>query len=504
MIELTNLAKIVTNRRLANLPLLGVAKGKGKGRNREEELLHLLTTETNLTSLQAAKMLYGSTSAQSRAAVRKLKQRLQEKLLNHLYFLDYSDPRHPVFRRYEQQCLDLLQQARVLWWESERSLLPQLLRKTLRLAQDGDFTQHVVSTLDLMRNLYVESNDFAKYRATVRLSERYQEVLEKEREALHLFWGAKMDLMRSVQARRRLLQYLPEVIGKLEESSRATRSYVIYDALLKLQLMHQELLGNFEEIITITAEAEDLYAKGKLNRKRFDSRFTKFYSLYAHLRARRLDEGLALGENYMKAFSRSTGNWFSMLENYFLLAMHSGEYVKAGELLKRMQQNPFVTRLTRPAVQRWELMRAYLYFVRPEEAGRRTLQFAQLVQSIPDHSRDKRGYNVAILILQFLHYLRQGHDEALLARLEGLRKYETAYLRDASTLRSRLLFRLLQLTVKQNFDPVAVEEKGQALFERLRDAPPPGEAYSEIEIIPYENLWRLTLGILRQRKAEAR
>ncbi|WP_345221936.1 hypothetical protein [Hymenobacter koreensis] len=402
--------------------------------------------------------------------------------------------------RHEQQCVGLLHQAHVLWWESERMVIAQLLRKALRVALEAEFTQHAVSSLELLRRLYVETNNFPQYRTTVRQLERVRETLAAEQETLKLFWGAKMDLMRTVHARRRLLQYLPSVIDRLEELYQKTHSYTIYDSLLKLRLMQQELPGNFDEIIRITTEAEQQFAKGKLNRKRFDSRFTKYYSLYAHLRARRLEEGLMLAEDYLKAFSRSTNNWFSMLENYFLLTMHSGQYDRAGELLRRMQQNPFVTKLTRPAIQRWELMRAYLYFVRPDEAGLRPLHFAQLVQSVPDHSRDKRGYNVAILILQFLHYLQQNNAEALLMRLEGLRKYETAHLRDVSTLRSRLFFRLLQLTVKVDYDPVMCEEKGQALLNRLRDTPPPGEAYSDIEIIPYESLWVITLELLRNGK----
>ncbi|WP_139362322.1 hypothetical protein [Hymenobacter sp. CRA2] len=451
-----------------------------------------------MSNLQVAKRMYSSSSTQSMAAVRKLKQRLQYKLLSHLFFLDHSDPRHPAFRRYEQQCLDMLFQATVLWRESERVLLPQMLRKVLRLALEGEFTPQAIAALEMMRSISVEVNDYSAYRTATKQMTKLSETLRAEQEAQSLFWEAKMNLARSVSSRRRLLQVLPSIIQRLEELYSKVKTFNIYDPLLKLQLIQQELDGNFEELIRITSEAERLFAQGKLNAKRFDSRFTKFYSVYAHLRARRLKGGLALAEGYLAAFHRSSNNWFAFLENYYLLAMHDGDYLLAGELLKRQQQNPFVTKISQPAQQRWELLRAYLFFVRPEEAGLRPLHFAQLVQRIPDHSRDKQGYNVAILILQFLHFLRQGDIEALLARLEGLRKYESAHLRDAATLRSRLMFRLLQLTVKENFDVKACEKKGQVLLARLQDTPPPGEAFAEIEIIPYENLWQQTLMLLRQ------
>lgn len=497
MNELVNLAKVVTNRRLTTIPLIEF-DSRGQGRTREEELLEILLADANVSNLQVAKRIYNSGSAKSQATVRKLKQRLQQKLLNHLFFLDHTDPRHPAFRRYEQQCLEMIYQATMLLREGERVLLPQILRKVARLAEEGEFTQQAISAWDMLCAISIETNDYPQYRKSVKQLDKLNQIMLVEQQALHLFREAKMDLVRSVSSRRRLLQQVPATIRQLEDLYRRVPSFNVYDPLLKLQLMLQELVGNFEEIIRITGEAEELFAKGKLNAKRFDSRFTKFYNVYAHLRARRLKDGLAVAEGYLSAFHRSSNNWFVFLENYFLLAMHDGDYTLAGTLLRRMQNNPFATKISQPARQRWDLFRAYLYFVRPEEAGLRPLHFAQLVQRIPDHSRDKQGYNVAILILQFLHYLREGNVEALLARLESLRKYENAHLRDAATLRSRLMFRLLQLTVKENFDSKACEKKGQVLLSKLQDTPPPGEAFAEIEIIPYENLWQQTLLLLRR------
>lgn len=495
MNELVNLAKVVTNRRLTTVPLIEFAN-KGEGRSREEELLGILLADANVSNLQVAKRMYNSGSTKSQAAVRKLKQRLQHKLLNHLFFLDHTDPLHPPFRRYEQQCLEMLYQATVLLREGERVLLPQMLRKIVRLATEGEFTPQAISAWEMLRAISIETNEYPQYKKSLKQLEKLQQTLRIEQQAQHLFQEAKMNLARSVSSRHRLLTELPAIIAELEALYRQLPTYNVYDPLLKLQLILQELVGNFEAIIRITREAEDLFGRGKLNPRRFDGRFTKFYSVYAHLRARRLQEGLALAEGYLSAFHRSSNNWFVFLENYYLLAMHAGDYPLAGNLLRRMQHNPFVTKISQPARQRWDLFRAYLYFLRPEEAGLRPLHFAQLVQRIPDHSRDKQGYNVAILILQFLHYLREGNVEALLARLESLRKYENAHLRDAATLRSRLMFRLLQLTVKENFDPKACEKKGQALVNRLLETPPPGEAFAEIEIIPYESLWQQTLLLL--------
>jgi len=83
-------------------------------------------------------------------------------------------------------------------------------------------------------------------------------------------------------------------------------------------------------------------------------------------------------------------------------------------------------------------------------------------------------------------------------RLERLRKYQQRHLYEPSTLRSRLFLRLLQLIMEKNFDAAQAAERGKNLLQQLRDTPPPGEAFAEVEIIPYEQLWDLVLGLLQE------
>lgn len=128
--------------------------------------------------------------------------------------------------------------------------------------------------------------------------------------------------------------------------------------------------------------------------------------------------------------------------------------------------------------------------------------FTTFIHTLPDHSRDKQGYNVAVLILQFLYHLRQRDLEGLLMRLEGLRKYQQRHLREAGTLRSQLFFRLLSITVKSDFDLALTQQRAEPLLKQLQEAPPPGEAFSEIEIVPYEKLWALTMDILKENAAQ--
>ncbi|RIY05343.1 hypothetical protein D0T11_20575 [Hymenobacter rubripertinctus] len=448
------------------------------------------------------KGIYGNSDAKTQTNFRKLKSRVQQKLLNHLYFLDQTDTRHLVSRQYEQQCLGLLHQAKILSSEGEYRMAEKLFRKFMRVAEEAEYTHYNVLGARILKKMYGEMGQPAKYHAMAKQFAAFQAKMELEDEAEQLYTDMKLTLNHKVKSRKALLAKMPEVINRLEVLYKEAGGYNTFYFLYATKMSREELTGNYEEIISITAQTDKDWEQNKINKKRFDKRFNNYMSVYAHLQCRQAKKGLALAEEYFKDFHYSSGNWFYFLETYLLLAIHAKQYSQAVDLLQQARKNPYHRKQRAAAQQRWELYEAYVQFVRPEESPLKMRHFAQFVQTVPDYSRDKQGYNVAILVIQFLYFLQRRDIEGLLARLEGLRKYEQRHLRDPATLRSQLFFRLLLMTVKQNFAPDACEKKALPLLERLRAAPLPGQAYGEIEIIPYEDLWDLTLGILRHLAAE--
>jgi hypothetical protein len=250
----------------------------------------------------------------------------------------------------------------------------------------------------------------------------------------------------------------------------------------------------------VTAAASRRLRDGKLNARRFDLRFNHFMTIYAYLRSRQPVRGLQLAEQYVRDFHPSSNNWFYFQEHHVLLALHAGQYERAQQLMASIIKNPSYLGQREAPLQRWDLYKSYIDFVLPSTRPQtlRQRQVAQQMLLLPEYSRDKRGHNVAIIVLQLLYYLRERNLEPVLLRLERLRKYQQRHLYEASTLRSRLFLRLLQVIVEKNFDPAKAAERGKGLLQQLRDTPPPGEAFAEVEIIPYESLWEIVLGLLRE------
>ncbi|MBD2714596.1 hypothetical protein KBK19_06080 [Microvirga sp. STR05] len=422
---------------------------------------------------------------------------MQQKLLNHLYFLDETDPRHLVSRRYEHQFLGLYLQVSTLYSEGELKAAEPLCRKALRIAQTQEMTQYAVLCGQLLRSIYADMRLPVRYQANKELLARNQQLLALEEEAAQIYWDIKATIAYTVRTRRSILEKMEVHVKQLEQLHRQAGSYATFLYHYRTRLIQEELIGNYEAVIRITADTAQQLAQGKINDKRFDKRFNAYISVYAHFRSRQAVKGLKLAEEYAKDFHYSSVNWLYYLEIYLLLAIHAGQYGQALELMDTARKNVHFAKQRALAQQRWDLYEAYLQFVRPEISPVRMRNFTTFVQTIPDHSRDKQGYNVAVLILQFLHFLRQRDVESILTRLEGLRKYQQRHLRESGNLRSQLFFRMLAVTVKSDFDPVRSQQKAEPLLKKLQAAPPPGEAFAEIEIVPYEELWQITLEILR-------
>lgn len=497
MNEIANLARIVTSRSLASLPILDL---RGNHANKENQLVEVLSNAPEATQLQVVKALYGKATTTNVRALQKLQSRVRSKLLNQLYFLDHSDSRLLVSRRYELECLDLLHKVSILYAEREYKLSERLLLRCLRLAEDGEFTQYVVQCARLLRSLYVERQQAIPYKKMANVLGRAQQVLAWEDEAEQLHTETQMALNGTVATRRSVLAVLPDRIARLDALHRRARSFTTYNIVYRTCLAHEELQGNYQEMIRVTALASRRLRAGKLNARRFDIRFNQFVSVYAYLRSRQPVQGLRLAEEYNRDFHPSSSNWFYFQEHYVLLALHAQQYERAQQLMGILTKNPAYTIQREAALQRWDLYRSYIDFVlpQPRNTTARQRQLAQWVLVLPEYSRDKRGHNVAILVLQLLHFLREQNQEAVMLRLERLRKYQQRHLHEANTLRSRLFLRLLPLIVEKDFDADRVAERGKGLLQQLRDTPPPGEAFAEVEIIPYEHLWELVLDLLRE------
>ncbi|RDV14278.1 hypothetical protein DXT99_15225 [Pontibacter diazotrophicus] len=493
MNELLKLTDIVTNGANLNqsLPL-------ENGRNSKEKKFIENLKSKNYNSDEAAALdIYGTTPNDVR--YKMLKHRMKKKLYNKLILIDFNKLGFNNHYQKEHECITLLHQAHILKREYELDLVINLSNKVIAIAEEFDFTNHLVSALELKSFCYTENGNVKMFDKTIKELEAKTEKLNKEMEAVRMYQTVKLYLKKSITTRKNLIPKVPSIVAKLELIWQQTRSFNAFEAYYKTSISYYELEGDFDKIVEMTVASFKWVEEGLVNKLLFNTNYNKFILVYAHLRSKKYEDGLKYAELYCNDFRYSSVNWFSFMENYFLLALHCRQYELAWILLRRVFENPSYKIIAKSAKERWSLYQAYYGFIAPITTAEISLQKNPYGLSLPEYSKDKLGFNVAILILQFIYFLQKEDSEALLYRIESLKKYILTHLKDTFSLRSKTFLKLLILTVTEDFEADACKKKGQKLYQRLIETPPPGDAYAEIEIVPYEHLWEHILSILESK-----
>ena len=492
--QLRTLIRVIDTHGQQPVPLLGkLVRRPGK----ETTLWENIRQGKYTGDEQAATDLYGSPAGSKGYAM--LKARLWQKLLNHLFFLNLSDQPGNAPRPCEQEARNLLHQARMLIKRGEFDLAEVLLRQALKIAQEFEYTPICVDCLELLRLNYVREIKPDLFYKTQQTLARHLFIAQCEQEAEGLYYTARIELNHSIHSRKKFLLQLSVIVPRLKTLWDQSDSVNVFSLYYLLDMWYYELIGDFTSIIEKTSTSQQLLKQKKINTKRFDINQNGYMSVYAHFRAKRFADGLRLAKEYLPSFNQASTNWFAFMENYFLLAMHSGDYGQAFDLIKRVDQNDFFLKLSPRAKERWTLYRAYLAIALPRAASVESASGVALWSAVPEYIKDKEGFNVALLILQFLREIQTGDIQLLNSRVESVGKYVSRHVSDRPARRSRLLLRLLVLAVNQRLHADACRKKGAALLAQLKATPEPGDAYAEIEIIPYEHLWEL---VLREMEAQ--
>lgn len=420
-----------------------------------------------------------------------IKSRLRRKLMNQLFLVGSRNEQMQVSHTVEQSCLAKLLQARVLIDAGGSDLALPLLKQALSKATEYDFNYIASLCLRALIQAFVNLKEKALYYKAVEQLTEIMPRVAADQESEMYFSEANIELSHSIAARKAYLSKIDEVLANMHTIWQRAKTFETFHYYYRISIWLHELIGNFDEIVHLTNNSEAVLKEYKSAAKRFDHRYNKFIQVYAHLRAKKLEEGLVLANQYLTSFNQSSNNWFAFMENYILLAIHARRYEVAYMLLHQVQANPFIKKINKLAQERWTLIEAYLQFISPQEE--QPVKWQSLLYSAPTYSKDKEGFNVAILILQVMYYLKIEDFEALEYRVDSLKKYAQHHFKDVFSERSRLFFKLLTVLVRSNFAYATTQKKGHSIFQKLQRTPTPGDAYAEIEIIPYEHLWELTL-----------
>ena len=230
--------------------------------------------------------------------------------------------------------------------------------------------------------------------------------------------------------------------------------------------------------------------------------------LICNIQLKKYAAGKKAAEDALAVMEEGAFNWFKHQEYFFLLAMHTQKYQDAYDVFYTTLKNKRFSYLPSSTQEIWKIFEAYIHFlveidqVLPKETDRRFNKFrlGRFLNDTPIFSKDKRGMNIPILIVQILFMIRQKKYSLAIDRMEAIDKYCSRYLKKGDNFRSNCFIRLLLLIPQSKFHQAAVERKAAKFLKRLKEVPLEVANQShEIEIIPYEDLWNFTVTALENK-----
>ncbi|MFY0651570.1 MAG: hypothetical protein JXQ96_06030 [Cyclobacteriaceae bacterium] len=497
MKEINKLVEIVTTRLKKNYDVLDIT-GEIDNPSKEQQLYNGVLNGIYPDDESAADGMYETDIYDQR--FRMLKSRLRHKLYDYLFHVEFNDSRFSISTQHRLECQEYIYKANILFVSNEYAMAEKQINKAFAIAEQAEFTDIMIDGHEILRHIYSLECKPTDFENTISKLDDYRKLYNIEEYANDLYYKNRMLLSKSIHSRKSNIQTTLDNVAVLEKLWKETRSFNIYEHYYFLKGWYLELVGEYDSIIKHTHQAEKDVEKMSVNPMRFDVRFNIYIRTFAYLCQKEFAKGYQSAEEGMNAIEPTTRNWFAHMENYFLLAMHSRDYEKAEEIFKKVSNNSSIKKISPLSAERWKLMKAYLNFAVPEKKIIKRLTFSDFYNSMEHYNKDKKGYNISLIILEFMHMMNKGNFDLAINKIDAIERYYYRHLNEpGKNPREKQFFKLIKVLVNSGYNAGVAKENGQKYVDKLIEKNQ-HEPFTDPEIIPYEHLWDILLDNVEQNK----
>lgn len=466
-------------------------------------LFYDLLLEDKLDSdIGAASRFYGKNSKKDSPAYQKLKTEVTNRLLNTLFFIDVEKPSYNKRKKAYYQCYRQWAAAKILLGKNARKAGIKLCYRILRQARKYEFTELVVDITRILRLHYgIQEGDMRKFEKYNQQFKDYEDIWLRENQAEELYAELVMRFVNNKANKEAIHEKAKKYYNQILEALQKYDSYTLHLCGFLIKVMIHSSLNDYQKTMEICDEAIQFFET-----KEYEASIPLQVFLYQKMECliqlKLYKEGEITVEKCSKLFEKGTFNWFKSQELHFLLSMHTAEYQEAYKVFDRAVKQRQFKSLPENVRELWRIYEGYVHYliatgyIKKTNNDKRFNKFrlGKFLNETPIFSKDKRGMNIPILVIQILFMvLQKKYDEAI-NRIEAIEKYCSRYLKKDDTYRSNNFIKLLLQIPISGFHRAAVERNANEYLQNLCAVPLElaNQTY-EIEIIPFEDLWGIAL-----------
>ncbi|MDZ4840020.1 MAG: hypothetical protein SGJ04_08440 [Bacteroidota bacterium] len=437
---------------------------------------------------------------------RMLRSRLKRKLYNNILFLYKADKDLGYYQNYAELYRQLTI-GRFLFGVSAKIAGTEILTSINKKSRKYEVFDIVVQSAIILRRQNMLEGDIKKFEYFTNQIEYYNDLIIKEIECETLHYRILLYLNKSTAISPDLKRDSENAIIRMLEIRKTYNTFRIQFLLHELQSIYLQMIGDYESALISCQEFEEYLQHNEVFYT--SSRMASIYAtrISCNLHLGKYDEALKEVEVTLPLFKKETNNWFSIQEIHFLAHLNKENlkqaalvyievmgYVKGGQLLKNQQE-------------RWHIFGGYLWFmikfkknnevIKLLNDNNQTLRISRILNDIPLFSRDKKGANLAVLILQILILLQDRNYTEIISRTQALRSYYYRNMKDEDYIRNYCFTSMMVKLQQTDFD-VSKLQVSKLLEQMSQTKLKYTSTANRLEIIPYEKLWEITLSLSRQ------
>ena len=339
---------------------------------------------------------------------RNLKSDLRNRIYNALLFIKpkESEANHE-HNKFTIQCYKKWIAARIANSIGAKKAFIQLSRNVLKDAQKVDITHLIVEISMLLRFHYATLGDRKQCTYYDELHRKYSEIMFWENKAqgyytmLSLYYSeGKTDL--NVIHKDAALYY-QEIEATLYKHK--TYRLIYFGGFIKLVMYMSR--GDYNMAIDVCDEILSLLNTNPLFPAQIKAIFYT-QQMICCIQLKLFGKGEQLAKAAMQFFKPGFFNWFKYREHFFLLSMHTQKYQRAYEVVQETKTTKGFHDLDRKSKEIWiiyEMFTNYLITqnkIVAEKNRSVKIRLGKFLNEVPAYSKQKRGLNIPILIIQVL------------------------------------------------------------------------------------------------------
>lgn len=462
-----------------------------------------LLNNTFSTENEAACHFFGT--GKDHPNYQKFRNKFKRALVNSIFLLDLRQYASTLrYLSYFESHKDWAA-AKILVVKGAKVAGVSLCRKILKEARKYEFTDLCVQVTSFLRQHYgTVKGDAQKFKKYNDLYKHYERVWMLENKAEELYIDLTINYVNNKGTKTELHTKATECYNMLKDDMQTCDAYRLHLCGNLIRLMIYSSVNDNENTIKICDEAIEFFEK-KGDDAHMPLQVFLYQKVQCYTQLKKYEAGEDAVQKCLSVIEEGSFNWFKLQEAYFILAMHTRQYQSAYNIFSQVVNQSQFQFLPSHIAEMWKIYEAYVHYlilfeqIRPKNSDKYFSRFKlnRFLNETPLYSKDKRGMNIPILIIQILLLVHKKKFNAIADKMEAIEKYCTRYLRQGDTFRSSCIIKMLLQIPAARFHQAAVARKVQHYLDKLGEFPLDlANQAPEIEIIPYEDLWDFALASL--------